>query len=114
MLPDHPVIHGLHQHQDHIFSFQQAGHGILAAGCLLGKIAVNLGGSLGLGLCMGRSKGIDFVGIQILDQGLVQAADLVKAVGVEHIVIGGFGRLGAAIVGLRISNIVILLEHCLR
>ncbi len=158
VLADHPVVHGLHQHQHHVFPRQGPGHGIVRRGGLLGEVGIHLlhasfpnlgvaggvgvdfvdadvfprqgpghgivrrGGLLGevgihllhasfpnLGVAGG--VGVDFVDADVLDQGLAQAAHLVEPVGVEHVLVGSFRRLRAAIVRAGIADAAVAEKH---
>ena len=114
MLPDHPVIHGLHQHQHHIFPLQQARHGVGAAVGLAGKIGVDLLPGRRPGGSISRGLGIDHIGVNILGKGLVQSADLIQPVGVEHIAVSRLRGLGTAVIGSGIPDAAVVEKHRLR
>ncbi len=114
VVADHPVVHGFHQHQHYVFALQKTGHGIVRRLAPLLKVGLDglLCFSLGQGIA--RGDGVDHIVIQILDCGLVNTADLVQPVGVEHIVIGRFRRLHPPVVGSGITDTAVRQEHQLR
>ena len=113
VLPDHPVIHGFHQHQNHVFALQKAGHFIVRRFFPGIKVGVYILSGLFLGLGVARGKGIDVVGVKILHPGLVNAADLIKPVGAEHILIGGLRRLHPSVIGTGVLNAAVAEKDCL-
>ena len=111
ILAKHPVVHGLHQHQNHVFPRQQAGHFVFHRLVLFREIPVNLLMPCLVGLLVGWGQRIDGVGVNVLAQCLVQAADLIEPVGVEQVLVGGSGGLHPSVVGLGIPNVVILFKY---
>ena len=114
ILPNHPVVHGLHQHQNHIFPCQKAGHFIVFRGVFLRKPGIHLRPARFVGFGIRRGQRVDVVGVNILAQGLVHAADLVKPVGIEHILICRLGGLHPAEIRAGILDIFILLKLLFR
>ena len=114
VLPDHPVVHGLHEHQNHVFPFQQAGHFVVAAHSPVGKIGVDLRFPCLLRRGVAWRQGVDAVFVDVLFQRLVQAADLIQPVGIEHVVIGRLSGLDSAVVGGSVPDVAVLHKHRLR
>ena len=90
MLSDHPVVHGFHQYQNHIFPLEQSGHGIVLAFFLGIKKGIQSFLCLLLGLGIGRCDGIQIIGIDIFHRCLVDTADLIQPMGVKHVFISRF------------------------
>ena len=111
ILPQHPVVHGLHQHQNHVFPGKQASHFVFHRLVFILEISVNLLPPCLVSFGVGRGQGINGVGVDVLAQCLVQAADLIEPVCVEQVLVGGSGGLHPSVVGLGIPNVVILFKY---
>ena len=114
VLPDHPVVHGLHEHQNHVFPFQQAGHFVVAAHSPTRKIGVDLRFPCLLRRGVAWRQGVDAVFVDVLFQRLVQTADLIQPVGIEHIVVGRLSGLNSAVIGGGVPDVAVLHKHRLR
>ena len=110
-LPQHPVVHGLHQHNNDIFPGQNPCHFIGFLLLLPGKPCMNLLFCFLLSATVARGQGIDPVGIDILGHGLIQSANLIQPMGVKHILIRSLCRLHTAIVGLRIADGIVCFKY---
>ena len=110
-LSQHPVVHGLHQHNNDIFPGQKPCHFIGFLLLLPGKPCMNLLFCFLLSATVARGQGIDPVGIEILGHGLIQSANLIQPMGVKHILIRSLCRLHTAIVGLRIANGIVCFKY---
>ena len=114
LLRDHPVIHGLHQHQHHILAFQNAGHGIVLRFAPLCKECIN--GLLVLVLLhpVTGGQGEQFMLPEIPECQLVNTADIIHAAGIVHGLISCFIGRRPGIFRPGTPNILVPPEHDLR
>ena len=120
MLADHPIVHGLHQHQDHILSCQQPGHFVFIA-FRTAQVGIQLRFRFTLRFSIGRGQRIDLMIIKIFGKHLVQTADLIQTVSIEHIFICRFCRLhpsivtGSQLICLRaiFQSLIVEIIHCI-
>ena len=101
ILVNQPVIHALHQHDDHIFSFKQTGHFVGLH--IPARIEIGINGlAVLLQLCgIGRRVRHDEMLVNIAHGVLIQAADAVNLARVIHDIVGSLERQCTAVFVLR-------------
>jgi len=111
---DHPIVHGLHEHHDHILSGKCAGHSIVSAFSPLGKVSIYFLLLLRKGGLIGRGEGVELVHPNVPQCKLIDAGNIIDFFGIVHGVVGGAVGRGLTVFRMCAPNVVVPLKYQLR